>query len=174
MLSGVVMRAGMPLFCISVYSMTFAFAFALPQTTSLLLLLELGVVLLEALAQALRHGHVLLDAARHAARLAARQRLGGEVVDTRDEAVVYEVAKELFFYLFRQQDMGGQASKQRNKTYTEKLLDLSLLHALLELARFGLRETVLYVYISVNLPSYLSISLSLFPWCKRLTRPLCY
>lgn len=54
-----------------------------------------GVVLLEALGKALRHGHLLLDAARDAALLARRQRLGREVVDARDEAVVDEVAEEL-------------------------------------------------------------------------------
>ena len=61
----------------------------------LLLLLELSVVLLEALAEALGHGHVLLDAAGDAAGLAARQRLGAEVVDARYEAVVYQAVEEL-------------------------------------------------------------------------------
>lgn len=56
---------------------------------------DLGVVLLEALAQALGHGHGLLDAAADAAGLAGRQRLGGEVVDAGHEAVVDEVAEEL-------------------------------------------------------------------------------
>lgn len=57
-------------------------------------------MLLEALGQALRHGHLLLDAARDAALLARRQRLGREVVDARDEAVVDEVAEELLFFSF--------------------------------------------------------------------------
>ena len=58
-----------------------------------------GVVLLEALGQALRHGHLFLDAARDAALLARGQRLGREVVDARDEAVVNEVAEELFTHV---------------------------------------------------------------------------
>lgn len=53
---------------------------------------------------------------------------------------------------------GGQG-RGVGETYAQKLLDLSLLHALLELARFGLRETVLYVYISVNLSPLISPSL---------------
>ena len=52
-------------------------------------------MLLEALAEALGHGHVLLDAAGDAAGLAAGQGLGAEVVDARHEAVVYQVAEEL-------------------------------------------------------------------------------
>ena len=73
---------------------------SLPKATLLLLLLlEKGVVLLEALAQTLRPGHMLLDAPRHAARLLARERLGAEVVDARHEAVVYEVAEELFCFV---------------------------------------------------------------------------
>jgi hypothetical protein len=54
----------------------------------LLLLTHLGIMLLESFAEALRQGHVFLDAARDAARLAARERLGGEVVDAGHEAVV--------------------------------------------------------------------------------------
>ena len=57
---------------------------------------DLGIVLLEALAQALGHGHGLLDAAGDAAGLAGRQRLGGEVVDAGHEAVVDEVAEQLW------------------------------------------------------------------------------
>lgn len=49
----------------------------------------------KALAQALGLGHLLLDAPRDAASLAVRQGFGGEVVDARYEAVVYEVAKDL-------------------------------------------------------------------------------
>lgn len=50
----------------------------------------------EALAQPLRQGHLLLDAAGDAAGFAGRQGLGCEVVDARHEAVVYQVAEELF------------------------------------------------------------------------------
>ncbi|TPX08951.1 uncharacterized protein E0L32_009530 [Thyridium curvatum] len=56
---------------------------------------QLGVVLLEPLAQAGGRGHGLLDAAGDAAGLAAGERLGGEVVDAGHEAVVDEVAEEL-------------------------------------------------------------------------------
>jgi hypothetical protein len=54
-----------------------------------LLLRQLGVVLGEALAQALRLCHLLLNAPCDAASLPVRKRLGGEVVDARYEAVVY-------------------------------------------------------------------------------------
>lgn len=62
--------------------------FFLPQRPLLLLLLHLGIVFLESLGEALREGHVLLDAARDAARLAGRQGLGGKVVNAGDEAVI--------------------------------------------------------------------------------------
>lgn len=58
---------------------------------------HVGIVLLEALGQALTRGHVLLNAARDAAVLALGDSLGGEIVDTRGEAVIDEVAKELFW-----------------------------------------------------------------------------
>ncbi len=63
----------------------------------LLLLSHLGIVLVEALVEALREGHLFLDAARDAARLAARKGLGGEVVDAGREARVDEVAEELLY-----------------------------------------------------------------------------
>lgn len=56
---------------------------------ALLLCPQLCVVLGEALAQTLGLGHLLLDAAGDAARLARRQGLGGEVIDARHETVVY-------------------------------------------------------------------------------------
>ena len=54
-----------------------------------------GVELGEALAQAGLGGHALGHAPADAARLAAREGLGGEVVDARVEAVVDEVAEDL-------------------------------------------------------------------------------
>jgi len=66
---------------------------------SLKLLLQLGghglVLLGEPLAQTGLGGHGLHDAAREAAILAARQGLGGEVVDAGVEAVIDEVSEEL-------------------------------------------------------------------------------
>lgn len=56
---------------------------------------HVGIVLLEALREALAAGHVLLDAAGDAAVLALGHGLGGEVADARGEAVVDEVAEEL-------------------------------------------------------------------------------
>lgn len=53
------------------------------------------VLLLEPLAQALGEGHLLLHAARDAARLAGVERLCREVVDAGHEAVVDEVAEYL-------------------------------------------------------------------------------
>lgn len=50
----------------------------------------------EALAQPLRQGHLLLDAAGDAAGFAGRQGLRCEVVDAGHEAVVYQVAEELY------------------------------------------------------------------------------
>lgn len=78
-----------------------------------------GVELGETLTEAGLGRHGLCDAAGDAAALAAREGLGGEVVDAGVEAVVHEVAKD-----------------------GHKLLDLALLEAVLELARFGLREAV--------------------------------
>ena len=59
------------------------------------LLRQLGVVLLEAVADALLGGHPLEDAAVDAAVFAGREGLGGEVVDARGEAVVDEAAESL-------------------------------------------------------------------------------
>jgi len=59
-----------------------------------------GVVLGEALAQPLRQGHLLLDAAGDAAGFAGRQGLGCEVVDAGHEAVIDQVAEELFMSEF--------------------------------------------------------------------------
>ncbi len=59
------------------------------------LLRELGVVLLEAVADALLGGHPLEDAAVDAAVFAGREGLGGEVVDARGEAVIDEAAESL-------------------------------------------------------------------------------
>lgn len=56
---------------------------------------QLGIVFLETLAQTLAASHVLLNTARHAAVFALGDCLGGEVVDTGIEAVVYKVAKKL-------------------------------------------------------------------------------
>lgn len=60
------------------------------------LIRHIGVVLLEALGQALARGQVLLDAARDAAVLALGDGLGGEVVDAGGEAAVDEVAEKLW------------------------------------------------------------------------------
>lgn len=61
-----------------------------PRVCRLFLLLRrhLGVVLLEAVADALLRGHPLEHAAVDAAALARRDGLGGEVVDTCGEAVL--------------------------------------------------------------------------------------
>lgn len=75
---------------------------------------HLGVVLLEALAEALLGEHLLLDAAGDAAVLARRERLGGEVVDAGVEAVVNDVAEDV-----------------------HELLDLALLETLLEHGLLG-------------------------------------
>src|SRR3569833_661672 len=56
---------------------------------------HLGVVLLEALAQAGGHGHGLLHAAGDAACLAVGEGFGGEVIDARHEAVVDQVSEQL-------------------------------------------------------------------------------
>lgn len=61
------------------------------------LVLHIGIVLLEALGQALARGHVLLHAARDAAVLALGYRFGGEVVDAGGKAAVDEVAEELLW-----------------------------------------------------------------------------
>lgn len=54
-------------------------------------------MLLEPIADALLCGHPLHDAAVDAAVFAARYGLGGEVVDARGEAVLYEAAECLHF-----------------------------------------------------------------------------
>jgi hypothetical protein len=56
---------------------------------------HLGLLLLEALADALAAGHELGDAPRHAAGLARHEGFGGEVIDARLEAVVDEVGEHL-------------------------------------------------------------------------------
>lgn len=70
----------------------------LPSATGRLvlhLLGQLGVVLLEAVADALLGGHPLEDAAVDAAVFARGEGLGGEVVDAGGEAVVDEAAESL-------------------------------------------------------------------------------
>lgn len=57
---------------------------------------DLGVVLLEAVADALLGGHPLLDAAVDAAGLAGGDGFGGEVVDAGNEAVLNETAESLY------------------------------------------------------------------------------
>lgn len=74
------------------------YCYSFPHSDLLVLLhlgSHLGVVLLEALAEALLGEHLLLDAAGDAAGLAGRQGLRGEIVDAGYEAVVDEVAEEL-------------------------------------------------------------------------------
>lgn len=56
---------------------------------------ELGVVLLEAVADSLLGGHPLLDTSVDAAGLTRGDGLGGEVVDAGDEAVLDEAAESL-------------------------------------------------------------------------------
>lgn len=56
---------------------------------------ELGVVLLESVADALLGGHPLQDAAVNAAALAGGDGFGGEVVDAGHEAVLDEAAEGL-------------------------------------------------------------------------------
>lgn len=128
-------------------------------------------MLLEPLAQALAAGHVLLDTARHAAVLALRDGLGGEVVDAGAEAGVDEVTEEL---------CGGTRSdssslsliKKKNSlrarctfgsrggyTYADELLDLALLHALLEVALLGCAQSAESVVVVVGLVSFLSLGL---------------
>jgi hypothetical protein len=68
-----------------------------------------GVELAEALAQPALRRHHLGDAPAHAAALAARQRLGREVVDARREARVDEVAECL-----RGEEGGKSVSKSRS------------------------------------------------------------
>lgn len=88
---------------------------------------DLGVVLLEAIAHALLGGHPLLDAAVDAAGLAGGDGLGGEVVDAGHEAVLDETAESL-------DDSVSINGCRRGTwgTYAHELLDLSLLHALLQ------------------------------------------
>ena len=88
------------------------------QAGNYLPLLHLGrdrrIQLGEALAQARLRRHGLGDAPADAARLAARERLGGEVVDAGVETVVDQVAEDV-----------------------HEVLDLALLEAGLELAGLG-------------------------------------
>lgn len=60
------------------------------------LLRNLGIVLLEALADALLRGHPLEDAAVKTAGLLGGEGLGGEVVDAGGEAVLDEAAESLY------------------------------------------------------------------------------
>lgn len=57
---------------------------------------ELGVVLLEAVADALLRGHPLLDAAVDAAAFPVGNGLGGEVIDAGHEAVLDKTAESLY------------------------------------------------------------------------------
>lgn len=105
------------------------------------LLRNLGVVLLEALAHALLRGHPLEDAAVEAARLLGGERFGGEVVDAGGEAVLDKTAESLDSYCcqlrnpYRFRDV---FEGERDRTYADELFDLTLLHALLESALFGI------------------------------------
>lgn len=115
-------------------------------------------MLLEPLAQALAAGHVLLDTARHAAVLALRDGLGGEVVDAGAEAGVDEVTEELCGGTRSDSNSLSQKKKEEKKnslrarctfgsrggggyTYADELLDLALLHALLEVALLGCAQS---------------------------------
>lgn len=73
---------------------------SLPPSGKLLTPLHLSshssVELAEALAETRLGGHGLEHAAADAAGLATGKGLGGEVVDAGSEAVVYEVAEDLF------------------------------------------------------------------------------
>lgn len=91
-------------------------------------------MLLEAVADALLGGHPLLDAAVDAAALARGDGFGGEVVDTGHEAVLNKTAESLrrsiSTPILRREMVLGE-------THAHELLDLSLLHALLEHALFA-------------------------------------
>ena len=113
---------------------------------------HLGVLFLEALAEARLHEARLLHAARYTARLPRRQGLGGEVVNARVEAVVDQVAEELRGRRNECQSrwfLGALNSircacrehlyvgaGKRTASYSEELLHLTLLQALLQLAGF--------------------------------------
>ena len=118
-------------------------------------LLHLGgnrrVELGEALAQARLRRHGLGHAPADAARLAARERLGGEVVDAGVEAVVDQVAEDV-----------------------HEVLDLALLQAGFELARLGCCEAglggrrgglVLFFFEDVGLRDGMWEGHTLRPWC---------
>ena len=115
------------------------------------LLGDLGVVLLEAVADALLRGHPLEDAAVDAAVFARREGFGGEVVDAAGEAVLDETAKGLSLSSAmpkccrssdsRRDEVGNLPELGRELvTYTHKLLDLALLHALLQRALLGVGQ----------------------------------
>lgn len=103
-------------------------------------------MLLETIADALLCSHPLEDATVDAAVFAGRESLGGEVVDARGEAVLYETAKGLLkaekiaLVCAREVPIGRRKKDngRRGETYAHELFDLALLHALLELALFGL------------------------------------
>lgn len=67
---------------------------------------------LEAIAHALLRSHPFQHAAINAAVLAGRNRLGGEVVDARSEAVFYETAKSL---IYLQKKKGQWMKEQRGR-----------------------------------------------------------
>lgn len=109
---------------------------------------HLGVVLLEALGEARVHGHGLLHAAGDAAALARGHGPGCEVVDAGHEAVVDQVAEELreggemtMRLASSSAGGGGRRGHQEKRvwvcTNADELLDLALLHALLEVALLG-------------------------------------
>lgn len=103
----------------------------------LLILLHGSHILLgEALAQALPARHGLEDAAADAAVLAARERLGGEVVDARDEAVVDEVGVDLWVGASGAEETDGLGVRgsAAGCAYRHELLHLFPLQALLEVA----------------------------------------
>lgn len=116
-------------------------------------------MLLESVADALLGGHPLRDASVDAAALLGGDGLGCEVVDAGVEAVLDETSESLVSRMTvlaltaRLASPGKMAkypspsiylgdtrgrSKGRIGTYAHKLLDLTLLHTLLQLARLGL------------------------------------
>lgn len=114
------------------------------------LLRQLGVVLLEAVADALLGGHPLEHTAVDATVFAGREGLGGEVVDARGEAVVDEAAESLnvmevssvfFFFVLPV----CWCPCLLVMTYSHELLDLTLLHALLKGALLGCGKPVFRV-----------------------------
>lgn len=89
-------------------------------------------MLLEAVADTLLCGDPFLDAAVDAAGFLGGEGLGGEVVNAGGEAVLNEAAESL-----------GHVSIERirgtkREAYVGELLDLALLHALLQRTLFGL------------------------------------